>query len=66
MTLLTAHKILITTAVVFFFGFAVWEFARIPTDGGSWGLVRVLLYFTVSVGFGVYLVYLRSLKKWLK
>ncbi|MDP6180243.1 MAG: hypothetical protein QGG48_10160 [Desulfatiglandales bacterium] len=51
MTSLTAHRILIGTAVVFFFGFALWA------------LFRIILYLAVSVSFGIYL---KTLKHWLK
>lgn len=63
MTLLTAHKILITTAVVFFFGFALWEARNYFAGDSLWALLRGLVYLLVSAGFGVYL---RSLKRWLK
>ncbi len=63
MSLLTAHKILISTAVVFFFGFALRELRSYFSTEDSWTLIRSLLYFLVSVGFGIYL---RSLKRWLK
>ena len=63
MTLLTAHKILISTAVAFFFGFAFWEFRNYLDTENLWAAFRALLYLLVSVGFGLYL---RSLKKWVK
>ena len=63
MTLLTAHKILISTAGVFFFGFAFWEFGNYLDTENLWAAFRALLYLLVSVGFGLYL---RSLKKWVK
>ena len=63
MTLLTAHKILISTAVVFFFGFALWEMRNYLAAGDSWAVFRGILYLLVSVGF---LFYLASLKKWIK
>jgi hypothetical protein len=62
-TLLTAHKILITTAVVFFFGFALWEARNYFASDNLWALLRALVYLLVSAGFGVYL---RSFKRWLK
>ena len=61
MTLLTAHKILISTAVVFFFGFALWELRNYFDTGNPWATFRGALYLLVAIGFGVYL---RSLKKW--
>ncbi len=63
MTLLTAHRILISTAVVFFFGFALWELRNYLSAGNLWAFGRTLLYLLVSLGFGVYL---RSLKRWYK
>ncbi|MFQ5902650.1 MAG: hypothetical protein ACE5JO_03075 [Candidatus Binatia bacterium] len=63
MSLLTAHKILISTAVVFFFGFALWELRNYFDTEDLWAFIRCLLYLLVSVGFGLYL---RSLKRWLK
>ena len=63
MTLLTAHKILITTTVVFFFGFALWELRNYSDTGNLWAALRGALYLLVAVGFGFYL---RRLKKWIK
>lgn len=63
MTLVTAHKILISTAVVFFFGFGLWELRNYLSGGDVWASARSLLYLVVSVGFGVYL---RTLRHWLK
>ena len=63
MTLLTAHRILISTAVVFFFGFSLWELRNYFDTGSLWASLRSLLYLLVSAGFGIYL---RSLKRWLK
>lgn len=61
MTLLTAHKILISTAVLFFFGFALWELRNYFDTGDLWAIFRGFLYLLVAVGFGFYL---RSLKYW--
>ncbi|HEY3305563.1 MAG TPA: hypothetical protein VGL70_18725 [Candidatus Binatia bacterium] len=63
MTLLTAHKILISTAVVFFFGFGLWEMRNYLDAADSWAAFRGALYLLVSVGF---LIYLATLKKWIK
>jgi hypothetical protein len=63
MTLRTAHKILISTAVLFFFGIAFWEFRNYLATGELWAAIRSLIYASVAVGFGVYL---GSLKRWLK
>ena len=61
MTLLTAHRILISTAVVFFFGFALWELRNYFDTRNLWAIFRGFLYLLVAVGFGFYL---RSLKYW--
>ncbi len=63
MTLLTAHKILIFTAVVFFFGFALWELQNYFSAGDTWAFFRAVLYLIVGAGFGVYL---KSLARWVK
>ncbi|HEX2928502.1 MAG TPA: hypothetical protein VHV54_02225 [Candidatus Binatia bacterium] len=60
MKLLTAHKILISSAVVFFIFFAFWEY-RNYASGDSWAAWRSGLYFIVALGFGVYL---KNLKRW--
>jgi hypothetical protein len=62
MKLLTAHKILISSAVVFFVFFAFWEFGNYA-KGDSWAVWRSGLYFVVALGFGVYL---KNLKRWYK
>ncbi len=63
MTLLTAHKILISAAVIFFFGFALRELRVYFDTGNVWAAFQSLLYLLVSVGFGIYLA---SLKKCIK
>ena len=68
MSVLTAHKILITTAVVFFFGFALWELTHAYQGenflgANFWNSMRAILYLAISVGFSIYL---KSLKRWLK
>lgn len=59
MTLMTAHRILIATAIVFFFGYALWELRHLPA-GGWWALVRAGVSVLVALGF---VLYLRSLGK---
>lgn len=63
MRLLTAHKILITTAVVFFCGFAAWEFKNYLETANRWSMLGAAFYLLVAVGFAVYLA---SLKKWVR
>ena len=62
MKLLTAHKILISSAVVFFIFFAFWEI-RNYSNGDGWAAWRAILYFAVGLGFGIYL---KNLKRWYK
>jgi len=62
MKILTAHKILISSAVVFFVFFAFWEY-RNSSTGDGWALWRSGLYLIVAAGFAVYLA---NLKRWYK
>ncbi len=59
MRLMTAHKILIGTSVVFFIFFSGWELTGYLNAGEGWALARSALYLGVAVGFAVYF---RSLK----
>ena len=54
MRLLTAHKILISPAAVFFFCFGIWELRIYFDTGDTWAVFRAALYGLVGVGFGVY------------
>jgi len=63
MTLLTAHRILISTAVVFFFGFALWELRNYFHTAENWAVLRGILYMLVAGGFAVYL---KNMKRWYK
>ncbi|MDH3443506.1 MAG: hypothetical protein OEN50_06245 [Deltaproteobacteria bacterium] len=63
MKLLTAHKILISTAVVFFLFFAFWELRNFSDGGEVWAAFRSVLYFITSLGGAVYL---KNLKRWYK
>jgi len=58
-TLMTAHKILIASAIVFFLVFAVWELLN-SRAGDAWALVRGGVSVGVAVGF---LIYFRSLPR---
>ena len=62
MKLLTAHKILISTAVIFFVFFAFWELRRY-FGGEPWAGFRGILYFVVAIGFAVYLKQLKRFYK---
>ena len=59
MTLMTAHKILIGSAIVFFLVYALWEVLN-SRAGGAWALVRGGVSVGVAVGF---LIYFRSLPR---
>jgi len=61
--LLIAHRILISSAVIFFIFFALWELRNYSDANDSWALFRSVLYFLVAIGFGVYLM---NLKRWYK
>jgi hypothetical protein len=63
MRLLTAHKILISTAAVFFFFFGFWELRNYSTTAEVWAILRAVLYFLVAAGFGVYFKNLDRLYK---
>jgi hypothetical protein len=60
----TAHKILISAAVVFFFGYALWELRQYTRLGELSALLRSVGALLGAVGFGVYLrSFVRSLRK---
>lgn len=59
MTLMTAHRILIAAAIVFFLLYALWELFHAPA-AGPWTLVRSGISALASLGF---LLYFRSLGK---
>ena len=60
MKILTAHKILISSAVIFFVFFAFWEY-RNSANGDGWAVWRSGLYLVIAVGFAIYL---KNLKRW--
>jgi hypothetical protein len=60
----TAHKILIATAVLFFFGYALWELRRYSQIGDVGALLRGIASLVGTVGLGLYLrAFIRSLHK---
>lgn len=63
MKLITAHRILIFTAVVFFLFFGLWEFRNYAASENFWAAIRGVLYLAVGGGFGVYL---QRLRRWYK
>ena len=63
MSIITAHKILITAAIIFFLFYAIWEIRSYPDPGGVWALLRGIISAVAACGLGVYLRYfLKSLK----
>ena len=63
MKLITAHRILIASAIVFFIFFSLWELRNYASAGESWAAARSALYFLISLGFGIYL---KNLHRWYK
>jgi hypothetical protein len=61
MKLITAHKILISSAIVFFVFFALWELRN--HGDGIWAIGRAVLYVLVAIGFAIYF---KNLKRWYK
>ena len=63
MSVATAHKILITTAIIFFLFYAAWEIRNYSVPGGVWSLLRGIISMAAACGLGIYLRYfLRSVK----
>jgi len=58
MRVITAHKILISTAAVFFLFYAGWELRRLFRAGAFWALPRALVALAVAIALGVYFGYL--------
>ena len=55
MSLLTAHKILIASAIALFFLYAGWEVDNFVGSGDGWALPRAVAAAIAAIGFGVYL-----------
>jgi hypothetical protein len=59
----TAHKILISAAVLLFFGYALWELRQYSRLGEVGALLRSVGSLIGAVGFAVYLrSFVRSLR----
>jgi len=59
-TLLTAHRILIGTAIVFFLFYAIWEFTGGGgTEGGTAGRARGAVALLAAAALGIYFLSLR-------
>lgn len=64
MSLETAHKILMSTAILFFFGYALWELRGYSHLGEVGALLRGVVSLLGAIGLGLYLrSFLRSLRK---
>jgi hypothetical protein len=63
MRLITAHRILIGSAAVFFVFFAFWEWQNYSQSGEAWAAARSGLYFLVALGFGTYFKNIKRLYK---
>ena len=62
MSITTAHKVLISAAVLFFFGYALWELRQYARLGEVGALLRSAGALVGAVGFAVYLrSFVRSL-----
>jgi len=61
MRLLTAHKILIASAAVFFFAFSFWELKDYRETANGWSVIGAVFYLLVAVALAVYF---KSLRKW--
>ncbi len=63
MSVTTAHKILIVTAIVFFLFYAAWEILGHSGPGGAWAPLRGIIALVAAFALGVYLRYfLKSVK----
>jgi len=62
-SIITAHKILITAAIILFLFYAFWEIRSYPDPGGVWALLRGIISAVAACGLGIYLRYfLKSLR----
>jgi len=63
MSLITAHRILIGTAVIFFLVFAAWELREYVRTGDGWSVVRAAVSATASIGWALYLRTVKPFEK---
>jgi hypothetical protein len=61
MRLITAHRILIATSIIFFFGFSFWQLSRYLQSGDGWALLQAVGYFLAAIAFAAYFV---NIKRW--
>ena len=63
MSIITAHKILIVTAILFFLFYAAWEIRGLAGPGGAWALLRGIIALVAALALWIYLRYfLKSVK----
>ncbi len=53
------HRVLISTAIVFCAGFAVWGWREWRHTGTAWDLASAVAFALFAVGFAVYLTQLK-------
>ncbi len=61
MSLIPFHRGLISAAIVFCFGYGVWEIATPASDGGGSGVIAIVF---IGLGFGL-IYYLARLNRFL-
>ena len=54
------HRLLITPAIVFFAGFAVWGWREYQATHTTWALASTIAFAVFAVGFAAYLANLRK------
>lgn len=63
MSLITAHKVLIVSAAIFFLFYALWELSRYIRGGGSSALVAAAVSLVVAVGWVFYFRTIRARRR---
>ena len=58
MSLIGFHRFLIATAILFCYGYAIWEFLAVGDGGGGKALALGLVFTFFGIGLTVYLVHL--------
>jgi hypothetical protein len=61
--LILAHKILIATAVIFFFFLSAWEYRHYMRTEDAAAVLRAILYLLVGLGFAIYFA---NIRRWYK
>lgn len=55
MSLVSFHRFLIATAIVFCLGFGLWEFNSVGSGGGAEAVVLGSVFMLLGIGLGFYL-----------